>query len=156
MSLTITDNLVVSITYTLTNDDSTVLDSTEESGPMDYLHGAENIIPGLEDGLEGKKVGDKLTIRVDPEDGYGEVFTELMQVVDIAAFEGVESVEAGMQFESETDEGELEIVTIKSIDGNEVTIDANHPLAGVTLNFDVEIVGVREATTEELEHEHVH
>jgi FKBP-type peptidyl-prolyl cis-trans isomerase SlyD len=156
MSLTITDNLVVSITYTLTNDDSTVLDSTEESGPMDYLHGAENIIPGLEDGLEGKRVGDKLTIRVDPEDGYGEVFTELMQVVDIAAFEGVESVEAGMQFESETDEGELEIVTIKSIDGNEVTIDANHPLAGVTLNFDVDIVGVREATTEELEHEHVH
>jgi FKBP-type peptidyl-prolyl cis-trans isomerase SlyD len=123
---------------------------------MDYLHGAENIIPGLEDGLEGKRVGDKLTIRVDPEDGYGEVFTELMQVVDIAAFEGVESVEAGMQFESETDEGELEIVTIKSIDGNEVTIDANHPLAGVTLNFDVDIVGVREATTEELEHEHVH
>ncbi|MFT4606493.1 MAG: FKBP-type peptidyl-prolyl cis-trans isomerase SlyD [Urechidicola sp.] len=156
MSLTITDNLVVSITYTLTNDDSTVLDSTEESGPMDYLHGAENIIPGLEDGLEGKKVGDKLKVRVDPEDGYGEVFTELMQVVDIAAFEGVELVEAGMQFESETDEGELEIVTIKSIDGNEVTIDANHPLAGVTLNFDVEVVGVREATTEEIEHEHVH
>ena len=79
-----------------------------------------------------------------------------MQVVDIAAFEGVESVEAGMQFESETDEGEVEIVTIKSIDGNEVTIDANHPLAGVTLNFDVEIVGVREATAEEVEHEHVH
>ena len=156
MSLTITDNLVVSITYTLTNDDSTVLDSTEESGPMDYLHGAENIISGLEDGLEGKQVGDKLKVRVDPEDGYGEVFTELMQVVDIAAFEGVESVEAGMQFESETDEGELEIVTIKSIDGNEFTIDANHPLAGVTLNFDVEIVGVREATAEEVEHEHVH
>jgi FKBP-type peptidyl-prolyl cis-trans isomerase SlyD len=155
MSLTITDNLVVSITYTLTNDDSTVLDSTEESGPMDYLHGAENIISGLEDGL-GKQVGDKLKVRVDPEDGYGEVFTELMQVVDIAAFEGVESVEAGMQFESETDEGELEIVTIKSIDGNEVTIDANHPLAGVTLNFDVEIVGVREATAEEIDHEHVH
>jgi FKBP-type peptidyl-prolyl cis-trans isomerase SlyD len=156
MSLTITDNLVVSITYTLTNDDATVLDSTEESGPMDYLHGADNIIQGLEDGLEGKQVGDKLKVRVDPEDGYGEVFTELMQVVDLASFEGVESVEAGMQFESETDEGELEIVTIKSVEGNEVTIDANHPLAGVTLNFDVEIVGVREATAEEIEHEHVH
>jgi FKBP-type peptidyl-prolyl cis-trans isomerase SlyD len=156
MSLAITDNLVVSITYTLTNDDATVLDSTEESGPMDYLHGADNIIQGLEDGLEGKKVGDKLKVRVDPEDGYGEVFTELMQVVDIAAFEGVESIEVGMQFESETDEGELEIVTIKSVDDNEVTIDANHPLAGVTLNFDVEIVGVREATAEEIEHEHVH
>jgi FKBP-type peptidyl-prolyl cis-trans isomerase SlyD len=156
MSLAITDNLVVSITYTLTNDDATVLDSTEESGPMDYLHGADNIIQGLEDGLEGKKVGDKLKVRVDPEDGYGEVFTEFMQVVDIAAFEGVESIEVGMQFESETDEGELEIVTIKSVDDNEVTIDANHPLAGVTLNFDVEIVGVREATAEEIEHEHVH
>jgi len=156
MSLTITDNLVVSITYTLTNDDATVLDSTEESGPMDYLHGSDNIIQGLEDGLEGKQVGDKLKVRVDPEDGYGEIFTELMQVVDLASFEGVESVEAGMQFESETDEGELEIVTIKSVEGNEVTIDANHPLAGVTLNFDVEIVGVREATAEEIEHEHVH
>jgi FKBP-type peptidyl-prolyl cis-trans isomerase SlyD len=156
MSLTVTDNLVVSISYTLTNDDATVLDSTEESGPMDYLHGAENIIPGLEDGLEGKKVGDKLKVRVDPDDGYGEIFTELMQVVDIASFEGVESVEAGMQFESETDDGELEIVSIKSVDGNEVTIDANHPLAGVTLNFDVEIVGIREATAEEIEHEHVH
>jgi|TARA_B110000977_G_C10858285_1_gene408663 FKBP-type peptidyl-prolyl cis-trans isomerase SlyD len=156
MSLTITDNLVVSITYTLTNDDATVLDSTEESGPMDYLHGGDNIIQGLEDGLEGKQVGDKLKVRVDPEDGYGEVFTELMQVVDLASFEGVESVEAGMQFESETDEGELEIVTIKSVEGNEVTIDANHPLAGVTLNFDVEIVGVRKATAEEIEHEHVH
>lgn len=156
MSLTITDNLVVSINYTLTNDEATVLDSTEESGPMDYLHGADNIIQGLEDGLEGKQVGDKLKVRVDPEDGYGEVFTELMQVVDLASFEGVESVEAGMQFESETDEGELEIVTIKSVEGNEVTIDANHPLAGVTLNFDVEIVGVRKATAEEIEHEHVH
>ncbi len=152
MSLTITDNLVVSITYTLTNDDSTVLDSTEESGPMDYLHGAENIISGLEDGLEGKQVGDKLKVRVDPEDGYGEVFTELMQVVDIAAFEGVESVEAGMQFESETDEGEVEIVTIKSIDGNEVTIDANHPLAGFTRNFDVESVSDRDASSDEVEH----
>lgn len=156
MSLTITDNLVVSINYTLTNDDAVVLDSTEESGPMDYLHGAENIIPGLEDELDGKKVGDKLKVRVDPEDGYGEVFTELMQVVDIASFEGVESVEAGMQFESESDEGGLEIVTIKSVEGKEVTVDANHPLAGVTLNFDVEIVAVREATPEELEHEHVH
>ena len=156
MSLTITDDLVVSINYTLTNDEKTVLDSTEESGPMDYLHGADNIIPGLEDELEGKKVGDKLQVRVDPEDGYGEIFTELMQVVDIAAFEGVESVEVGMQFESESDEGELEIVTIKAIDGNEVTIDANHPLAGVTLNFDVEIMDVREATAEEIEHEHVH
>lgn len=156
MSLTITDDLVVSINYTLTNDKKEVLDSTEESGPMDYLHGAENIIQGLEDGLEGKAVGDKLTVRVDPEDGYGEVFTELMQVVNIAAFEGVESVDVGMQFESEGDDGELEIVTVKSIEGDEVTIDANHPLAGVTLNFDVEIVGVREATKEEIEHEHVH
>ena len=156
MSLTIDDGRVVSIQYTLTDDEKTVLDSTEESGPMDYLHGAENIIPGLEDALDGKTVGDKLKVRVDPEDGYGEVYTELMQVVDIAAFEGVESVEVGMEFESESEEGEFEMVAVKSIDGNEVTIDANHPLAGVTLNFDVEVIGVREATAEEIEHEHVH
>ena len=156
MSITIDEGRVVSIHYTLTNDDADVLDNTEESGPMDYLHGAENIILGLEDALEGKTVGDKLKVRVDPEDGYGEVFTELMQIVDITAFEGVESIEVGMQFESESDDGELELVSVKSIDGNEVTIDANHPLAGVTLNFDVEVVGIRDATAEEIEHEHVH
>ena len=156
MSITIDEGRVVSIHYTLTNDDADLLDSTEESGPMDYLHGAENIILGLEDALEGKTVGDKLKVRVDPEDGYGEVFTELMQIVDITAFEGVESIEVGMQFESESDDGELELVSVKSIDGNEVTIDANHPLAGVTLNFDVEVVGIRDATAEEIEHEHVH
>ncbi|MFT5658041.1 MAG: FKBP-type peptidyl-prolyl cis-trans isomerase SlyD [Gammaproteobacteria bacterium] len=156
MSLQIADGLVVSIHYTLADDQATVLDSTEESSPMDYLHGAENIIEGLEDALNGKAVGDKLKVRVDPEDGYGQVFTELMEVVDIATFEGVESVEPGMSFESENQDGEFEMIVVKKVEGNEVTIDANHPLAGVTLNFDVEIIAIREPTTEELEHQHVH
>ena len=156
MSLTIGDGMVVSTHYTLTDNDNTVLDSTDESGPMVYLHGAENLIPGLEDALAGKTVGDKFKVSIDAEDGYGEVLTELMQIVDISTFEGVDTVEPGMQFESESEDGEFELIVVKHVEGNEVTIDSNHPLAGLTLNFDVEVIDIREASSEEIEHEHVH
>ena len=156
MSLTIGDGMVVSTHYTLTDNDNTVLDSTDESGPMVYLHGAENLIPGLEDALAGKTVGDKFKVSIDAEDGYGEVLTELMQIVDISTFEGVDTVEPGMQFESESEDGEFELIVVKHVEGNEVTIDSNHPLAGLTLNFDAEVIDIREASSEEIEHEHVH
>ena len=156
MSLTIGDGMIVSTHYTLTDNDNTVLDSTDESEPMVYLHGAENLIPGLEDALAGKTVGDKFKVSIDAEDGYGEVLTELMQIVDISTFEGVDTVEPGMQFESESEDGEFELIVVKHVEGNEVTIDSNHPLAGLTLNFDVEVIDIREASSEEIEHEHVH
>ncbi|MDH5356081.1 MAG: peptidylprolyl isomerase [Gammaproteobacteria bacterium] len=156
MSLTIADGMVVSTHYTLTDEDANVLDSTDESGPMVYLHGADNIIPGLEDALTGKTVGDRFKVRIDVEDGYGEVLTELMQVVDIAAFEGVDTVEPGMRFESENEDGEFELIVVKHVEGNKVTIDSNHPLAGMVLNFDIEVIDIREASSEEIEHEHVH
>ena len=156
MSLLINDNLVVSMHYKLTDDDGKVLDSSEGSEPLVYLHGAGNIIPGLEKALVGKVAGDSLQVKVEPAEGYAEVMPDLMQTVDKAAFQGVESVEVGMMFEAKGPDGSVQHIIVKKVDGDEVTIDANHPLAGVTLNFDIEIIGVREPTEEEANHGHTH
>ena len=156
MSLLIGDKLVVSMHYKLTDDDGNVLDSSEGSEPLAYLHGSDSIIPGLERALVGKVQGDALKVKVQPEDGYGEIDPELIQAVDKSAFEGVDSIEAGMAFEAEAPDGTVQRIVVKEVKGDEVTIDANHPLAGFVLTFDVEIVGVREATEEEISHGHVH
>ncbi len=156
MSLLIGDNLVVSMHYKLTDDEGNVLDSSEGSEPLNYLHGAGNIIPGLEKALVGKVAGDTLQVRVEPAEGYGEVVPELIQTVERAAFQGVDTVEAGMAFEAQAPDGSIQRIVVKNVEGDEVTIDANHPLAGVTLNFDIEIVNVKEATKEEIAHGHVH
>jgi FKBP-type peptidyl-prolyl cis-trans isomerase SlyD len=120
-----------------------------------YLHGAGNIIPGLENALEGKKAGDSLKVTIAPEDGYGEKSEGLIQVVPKDMFQGVETVEVGMQFHAQTDHG-MQVITVAAVDGNNVTVDGNHPLAGQTLNFDVKIIEVRAASPEELDHGHVH
>ena len=156
MSLLIGDKLVVSMHYTLTDDDKNVLDTSAESAPMAYLHGADNIIPGLEDALTGKVEGDTLHVHVEAADGYGEPSPELIHKVDIAAFQGVDNVEAGMKFETESPDGQPQLVEVTEVNGEEGTINANHPLAGVALNVYVEIISVREATQEELDHGHVH
>lgn len=156
MSLLIGDNLVVSMHYKLTDDDGNVLDSSEGGEAMSYLHGAGNIITGLEKALVGKVENDTLDVRVEPEEAYGVVVPELIQTIDKAAFAGVEQLEPGMAFEAQGSEGQVQRIIIKKVDGDEVTIDGNHPLAGVTLNFAVQIVAVREATQEEIEHGHVH
>lgn len=156
MSLLIGDKLVVSMHYTLTDNEGNVLDSSEGAEPLTYLHGAGNIIPGLEKALVGKVEGDTQQVTVQPAEGYGEVMSELMQTVDKAAFQGVESVEVGMSFEAQTSDGSVQHIVVSKVDGDQVTVDANHPLAGVVLNFDVEIVSVREATEEEIAHGHVH
>ena len=156
MSLLIGDNLVVSMHYKLTDDDGNVLDSSEGGDAMSYLHGAGNIIPGLEKALVGKVEKDTLDVKVEPADGYGVVVPELIQTIDKAAFEGVESLEPGMAFEAQGPDGQVQRIIVKKVEGDEVTVDGNHPLAGVTLNFAVEIVSVREATQEEIDHGHVH
>ena len=156
MSLLIGNESVVSMHYKLTDDNGNVLDSSEGAEPLTYLHGAGNIIPGLENALVGKVAGDTEQVRVEPADAYGEVMAELIQTVDKAAFQGVETVEAGMSFEAQAENGAVQRITVTKVEGDEVTIDANHPLAGVTLNFDVEIVDVREATKEEIDHGHAH
>lgn len=156
MSLLIGDNLVVSMHYKLTDNEGNVLDSSEGSEPLTYLHGAGNIIPGLEKALVGKVEGDTQQVTVEPAEAYGEVMPELTQTVDKAAFQGVESVEVGMSFEAQTSDGSVQHIVVTKVDGEQVTVDANHPLAGVVLNFDVEIVSVREASKEEIAHGHVH
>lgn len=151
----VADNTVVVIDYTLTNNEGQVIDSSEGAGPLAYLHGAGNIIPGLEDALLGKEAGDEVKASIEPANAYGERHDALKQEVPAELFSGVEKVEVGMQFQSETDQGPV-LVTVTEIGDETITVDGNHPLAGVHLNFDVNVREVREATEEELEHGHVH
>ena len=140
MSLLIGENTVVSMHYKLTDNAGEVLDSSEGAQPLNYLHGAGNIIPGLERALVGKTEGDSLQVEIKPEDAYGEVQPDMIQVVPRAAFQGVESIEPGMAFEARGDGGAAQRIVVKEVSGDEITVDANHPLAGVELNFDVQIV----------------
>ncbi len=153
----ITDHKVVSFHYTLTNEAGETLDSSVGGEPLPYLHGEQNIVPGLELALEGKSVGDKLNVSLEAADGYGEFDPALVEVVSADLFDGVDKIEVGMEFEAETPDGDdFMIVRITDIDGDNVTVDGNHPLAGQRLNFDVEVTAIRDATEEELEHGHVH
>jgi FKBP-type peptidyl-prolyl cis-trans isomerase SlyD len=151
----IANNVVAHIEYTLTDDQGTVIDSSVGGEPLAYLHGAGNIIPGLEDALEGKTVGDSFKVSIAPAEGYGEKSDALLQVVPKEMFQGVDQIEVGMQFHAQTDHG-MQVITVAAVDGDNVTVDGNHPLAGQTLHFDVKVVEVRAASEEELEHGHVH
>jgi len=151
----IVENSVALIDYTLTDNEGTVIDSSEGAGPLAYLHGAGNIIEGLEEALLGKEAGAEVKASIEPAKGYGERNDDMQQEVPKELFGGVENIEVGMQFQSETDQGPV-MVTVVAMNDEMVTVDGNHPLAGVHLNFDVTIREVREATSEELEHGHVH
>ncbi|SEO67672.1 FKBP-type peptidyl-prolyl cis-trans isomerase [Aquisalimonas asiatica] len=146
---------VVAIDYTLKDDDGSVLDTSEGKEPLAYLHGSGNIIPGLEKALEGKAEGEEVSVNIPPEEAYGERREDLTQVVPRNMFQGVDELQVGMQFQAQSEGGE-QIVTIAAIEGDDVTVDANHPMAGVPLNFDVKVVEVRDATEEEKEHGHAH
>lgn len=154
--MVITRNKVVRFDYTLTDDSRAVLDSSEGGEPLTYLHGAGNIIPGLESALEGKRTGESLDVRVAAAEAYGERDERLVQSVPREMFEDSHEIQVGMQFHSGDAEGNVTVVTVTNITEETVTVDANHPLAGVPLNFAVTIVEVRDATPEELAHGHVH
>lgn len=154
--MTITENSAVSFHYTLTDEQGQEIDSSAGQDPLAYLHGAGNIIPGLEKALEGKSIGDQLNVEVSAEEGYGPVQHELIQDVPRSSFQGVESIEVGMQFEAQTGQGGSVPVTVTAVTDETVTVDGNHPLAGKNLNFDVTIADIREASAEELEHGHIH
>ncbi|MDG2017854.1 MAG: peptidylprolyl isomerase [Porticoccaceae bacterium] len=154
--MNIQNNSAVSFHYKLTDDDGISIDSSEGKEPLAYLHGAGNIIPGLEKALEGKTTGDSLTVAVSAAEGYGEVQKELIQEVPKDAFQGIDSIELGMQFEAQTGQGGTVPVTVIAVTDDLVTVDGNHPLAGKNLNFDVTIEDVRKASEEELDHGHVH
>ena len=149
-------NKAVSIDYTLTNDAGEVIDSSAGGAPLVYLHGAGNIIPGLVKALEGKAVGDDLNVTVEPEDAYGEYSAELVSTLSRSMFEGVDELEVGMQFHASAPDGQMQIVTIRDLEGDDVPVDGTHPLAGQRLNFKVKIVDIRDASQEEIAHGHVH
>ena len=148
-------NSDVSKDYTLTDEAGELVDSSEDSGPLAYIQGTGSIIPGLEAALEGKSQGDKVMVTVTPDDAYGERDENLVQAFPKSQFEEPELLEIGMQFELQTDD-EPTVVSVVDVNDKEVVVDGNHPLAGMTLKFDVTVRGVREATAEELSHGHVH
>lgn len=148
-------NRAVTIHYTLTNQIGDVVDSSRDGDPLAYIHGVGALVSGLEKELEGKGAGDSVIVTVQPDDGYGQRRPELIQSVPKEAFAFDGEIEAGMRFEAETDHG-IELVEVIEVDDETITIDANHPLAGETLNFDVKVMDVRDATDEELEHGHIH
>lgn len=154
--MTIQENSVVALQYELKNDKGEVLDASEAGDPLYYLHGAQNIIPGLEKELTGKKAGDKLEVSVDPSEGYGEFQDDLIQTLPISVFEGIDDLSEGMELQAQEEDGTVRFFIVKEVKGEEVVIDSNHPLAGEKLHFKVEVEEVREATAEELEHGHVH
>ncbi len=151
----IEENRVATLNYTLKDDQGNIIDSAED-GSFAYLHGAANIIPGLEQALLGKSAGDEFSIRIEPALGYGERNDNMTQVVPSEMFETDDKIEIGMQFHAESPDGQPLSVTVVKITDDEITVDGNHPLAGTNLNFDVKVLEIREASQEELEHGHVH
>lgn len=150
----ISKNQVVSIAYQLRNQDGVLIDESPANQPLTYLHGNNNLIIGLEKALEGKTVGDKIEVRVEPQEGYGEYNEAMVQRVPKSAFQGVDNLEAGMRFIAETNQGPLPVV-ITAVDGDEVVVDGNHMLAGQPLHFNVEITDIREGTAEEIAQGHI-
>jgi FKBP-type peptidyl-prolyl cis-trans isomerase SlyD len=146
---------VVTIHYTLKDHSGTVLDSSAGGEPLAYIQGHGNLVSGLEKALEGKQLGNALAVVVAPAEGYGERNEALIQRVPKRTLQGAGDIKKGMQFQARTEDG-MRLFTVAAVIGDMVTLDGNHPLADQTLHFDVEIVDVREATAEELEHGHVH
>jgi FKBP-type peptidyl-prolyl cis-trans isomerase SlyD len=151
----VAQDTVVVIHYTLTDDAGKTIDSSVGGDPLAYIHGNGNLIPGLERALEGKRAGDKVTVKIPPAEGYGDHNPALVQSIPRRVLKGINNVYVGMQLQAQSEQG-VRTVTVTQVAGDLVTIDGNHPLAGQNLNFDVEITEVRAATEEELAHGHVH
>jgi FKBP-type peptidyl-prolyl cis-trans isomerase SlyD len=146
----ITKDTYVSLNYTVMDEQGKVLASSEPDGPMDYIHGVGMLVPGLEKALEGKKQGDAVKVKVEPKDAYGDRRQDLIYVMpkDKIQKEG-EELKVGMHFEAETPSGPIAFA-VTNVDGDNVTLDANHPFAGKTLDFSVSVLECRAATEEEL------
>lgn len=151
----ISKNSVVTLNYILKNDQGETLDESQDNSFL-YLHGAGGIIPGLEGQMEGKSAGDSFSAHIEPADGYGEHDDSMVQVVPRDMFDKEHPLEEGLQFHAESPEGDMLTVTVINIEEDDITVDGNHPLAGIALNFDIKIADVREASAEEIEHGHVH
>ena len=151
----IEDKRVVTLAYILKDNDDNIIDQSDD-GSFCYLHGASNIIPGLENALTGKVSGDELSISIAPEEAYGVREDEKIQTVPREMFPPDQDIEPGMQFHAQSPDGVPLVVTIAKVEEESIVVDGNHPLAGVQLNFEVRVMDVREATSEEIDHGHVH
>jgi FKBP-type peptidyl-prolyl cis-trans isomerase SlyD len=152
----IEQNKVVMMHYKLTDKEGNVIDSSEGRDPLAYIQGIGNLIPGLEQELEGKEKGDKFNAVISPEHAYGKRDESLIRVVPKSGFQGEEEMAVGMQVQIETDDEGMAIATLTKVEGDDVTLDMNHPLADIELYFDVEVIDIREADKDELSHGHVH
>lgn len=146
----IEDNMVVSFDYEVKDDNGNIIDGSSGTEPLVYLHGSSSILPALEKALTGKNAGETFSVSISPDDAYGQRNDNLVQIVDRSVFQDVDELKEGMIFNAQQPEGELQ-VSIVGIDGDEITLDGNHPLAGLTLNFEGVIRDVRDATPEEIE-----
>lgn len=154
--MVVENDTVVTIAYTLKDADGSVLDASGDGEGLSYLHGHQNIVPGLESALAGKAVGDEVNAEVAPEQGYGERREDLVFAVPRDRMPADAELEPGMQFRAQGEEGQEMVVTLVEVGENEVQMDGNHPLAGQTLFFDVAVQDIRAATAEEISHGHVH
>jgi FKBP-type peptidyl-prolyl cis-trans isomerase SlyD len=151
----ISENKVVVLHYAVSDSDDTLIDSSYDHKPLSIIHGTGYLIPGLEDALVDHVVGDKFEVAVSAENAYGDRHDEFVQTVPKSMFESVEDLAVGSQLRATTDDGEQTVIVIDVTD-DEITVDGNHPLAGIDLKFDVDILEVRDATEDELTHGHVH
>lgn len=151
----ITLNTVVEFDYTLTNAGGEVLDTSKGGEPLGYLQGHNNIIPGLEGEMEGKEAGAEFVANIPSKLAYGDHDARMVQEVPREQFQGVDDIQVGMSFQAQSDMGPVSVL-VTALTDSTVTVDGNHPLAGEDLTFDVKIVSVREATTQEIEHGHIH
>ncbi len=151
----ISTNKVVTLNYTLKNDAGEILDQSQNSDFV-YLHGHDQIIPGLEAALLDHTTGDELSVHIEPKEGYGEHNPQLTQQVPKNMFPGDAEIKVGTQFHAEGPDGQPIAITIAEVNDDEVVIDGNHPMAGIALNFEVTVMEVRDASTEEQEHGHAH
>ena len=152
----ISKHKVVSINYTLKDDDGQIIDSSEGGEPLAYLHGAENIIPGLENALTGKTMGDSLSVSIPPAEAYGERDENKIQAVPRELFDDAGEIAVGAQYHAANPDGGHITITVVEVGDDEIVVDANHPLAGASLNFDVTVIEVRDASEEEIAHGQVH
>ncbi len=153
--MVVTKDKIVAIDFTLKDSAGQVLDDSDDGQPLSYLHGVGMLLEGLESALEGKAAGDTLQVIVEPNRGFGEFDDVKRKQVRRSEFAEIEDLAVGMQFRVNA-EDEFVVVTVVDVNDDEVTVDGNHQLAGVTLHFDVKVREIRDATEEEIEHGHPH
>ena len=152
----IQDKTVVACNFKLYDQDNNLIDSSDNEGPLMYLHGMGELLPGLEVALSGHEVGDKFEVPLSADDAFGDVDERLIDVVPRSSFPGIDVIEVGMRFETEMEDGSVVLVRVIDVDDKTVTVDGNHELAGRDIRFELEVIEVRQATETELQHGHAH